>query len=93
LFLLEKKTEGVAGGVFKKYERELKRLKGLSEARSKFFPAEIDKELLTEYRATWDALYPSSATRQRVQARVRRFLRFCHEAGWIERLPSCPLFR
>jgi len=88
LFLLEKKTEGVAGGVLKKYERELERLKGFSEARSKFFPAEIDKELLTEYRATWDALYPSSATRQQVQARVRRFLRFCHEAGWIERLPK-----
>ena len=88
LFLLEKKTEGVAGGVLQKYERELKRLQGFSEARSKFFPAEIDKELLTEYRATWDALYPSSATRQQVQARVRRFLRFCHEAGWIERLPK-----
>lgn len=88
LFLLEKRTEGVNGGVLKKYERELERLKAFSEARSKFFPADIDKELLTEYRATWDALYPSSATRQQVQARVRRFLRFCHEAGWIERLPK-----
>jgi integrase/recombinase XerD len=88
LFLLEKRTEGINGGVLKKYERELERLKAFSEARSKFFPADIDKELLTEYRATWDALYPSSATRQQVQARVRRFLRFCHEAGWIERLPK-----
>jgi len=88
LFLLEKRTEGVNGGVLKKYERELERLKTFSEARSRFFPAEIDKELLTEYRATWDALYPSSATRQQVQSRVRRFLRFCHDAGWIERLPK-----
>ncbi len=88
LFLLEKRNEGVNGGVLKKYERELERLKAFSEARSKFFPADIDKELLTEYRATWDALYPSSATRQQVQARVRRFLRFCHEAGWVERLPK-----
>ena len=88
LFLSEKKTEGIEGSVLKKYERELGRLKDFSEARSRFFPSDIDKELLTEYRATWNALYPSSATRQQVQARVRRFLRFCHEAGWIERLPK-----
>ena len=88
LFLLEKKTEGVNGSVLKKYERELGRLQNYLESRSKFFPSEIDKELLTEYRATWDAIYPSSATRQQVQARVRRFLRFCRDAGWIERLPA-----
>jgi len=87
LFLLEKKADGVNGGVLQKYERELERLKAFSEARSKFFPSDLDKELLTEYKATWDALYPSSATRQQVQARVRRFLRFCHEAGWVDRLP------
>ena len=88
LFLTEKRTEGVEGGVLKKYERELERLKAFSEARGRFFPSDIDKELLTEYRATWETVYPSSATRQQVQARVRRFLRFCHDAGWIERLPT-----
>jgi integrase len=87
LFLLEKKTEGVKGGVLKKYERELARLNSFLENRSKFFPSDITKELLTEYRATWDDVYPSSATRQQVQARVRRFLRFCHDAAWMERLP------
>lgn len=89
LFLLEKKTEGVKGGVYKKYDRELHRLASFMEARSKFFPADMTKELLTEYRATWDELYPSSATRQQVQARVRRFLRFCHDAGWSAS-PGCP---
>jgi len=88
LFLLEKKTEGVKGGVLKKYQRELARLVSFLEGRSKFFPAEISKEMLTEYRATWDEVYPSSATRHQVQARLRRFLRFCHDAGWIERLPK-----
>ncbi len=88
LFLLEKKTEGIKGGVLKKYERELTRLNNFLQTHSKFFPSEIDKELLTEYRATWDTIYPSSATRQQVQARLRRFLRFCDDAGWIERVPT-----
>src|SRR6266481_8874253 len=88
LFLLEKKTEGIKGGVLKKYERELTRLNNFLQTHAKFFPSEIDKELLTEYRATWDTIYPSSATRQQVQARLRRFLRFCDDAGWIERVPT-----
>lgn len=88
LFLSEKRTEGINGGVLKKYERELARFKDFLEARSKFFPADIDKEVLTEYRATWQESYPSSATRQQVQARVRRFLRFCQDAGWMDRIPK-----
>ena len=88
LFLLEKKTEGVKAGVLKKYERELARLNSFLEKQSKFFPSEITKELLTEYRATWDDVYPSSATRQQVQARVRRFLRFCHDAGYLRAHPA-----
>ena len=75
LFLIEKRQEGLNGGVLKKYERELDRLNTFLESRSKFFPAEIDKELLIQYRDTWEVTYPSSATRQQVQARVRRFLR------------------
>ncbi len=88
LFLIEKRQEGLNGGVLKKYERELDRLNTFLESRSKFFPAEIDKELLIQYRDTWEGTYPSSATRQQVQARVRRFLRFCHDSGWLERIPK-----
>jgi len=88
LFLSEKQTEGVNGAVLKKYARELGRFKEFLENRSQFFPSDIDKEVLTEYRATWGDLYPSSQTQQMVQARLRAFLRFCHEAGWLERLPK-----
>lgn len=89
LFLLEKRTSGkVTGGVLKKYERELGRFKGFLEARSHFFPADVTKELLIEYRATWAEDYPSTQTQQRVQARLRSFLRFCHDSGWLERLPK-----
>jgi integrase/recombinase XerD len=88
LFLLEQKTGGLNGGVLKKYERELGRLQNFLTPRSKFFPSEIDRESLIEYRATWDALYPSSQTRQMVQARLRRFLRFCYDSNWIDRIPE-----
>jgi integrase/recombinase XerD len=88
LFLLEKRNDGLDGSVVKKYERELTRFREFSESRSKFFPADVDQELLVEYRATWEALYPSSHTRQQVQSRLRRLLRFCHDAGWLERVPK-----
>jgi integrase/recombinase XerD len=88
LFLLEKRTDGLDPSIVKKYERELGRFEAFATDRLKFFPADIDKELLLEYRATWDELYPSSQTRQQVQSRLRRFLRFCHDAGWMERVPK-----
>jgi integrase/recombinase XerD len=88
LFLLEKKTDGLHASIVKKYERELGRFEAFAANRSKFFPPDIDKELMVEYRATWEPLYPSSQTRQQVQSRLRRFLRFCHEAGWMERVPK-----
>ncbi len=90
LFLLERKTGGLNGGVLKKYERELGRLQDFLtlKPRSKFFPSEIDSECLIEYRGTWDALYPSSATRQMVQARLRNFLRFCYDSNYLDRIPK-----
>jgi integrase/recombinase XerD len=87
LFLASKKAQGVDGQVVKKYERELQRLNAFFSRKSKLFVSEISLEGLTEYRATWDELYPSSATRQQVQTRLRGFLRFCYDARWLERVP------
>lgn len=58
------------------------------ELRSVLFPADVNIESLLEYRGTWKALYPSSATQQQVQTRLRRFLRFCFDNGWITKLPK-----
>lgn len=88
LFIAERKTAGLNSSVVKKYERELERFRQFFEARSKFFPKDIDLEMLVLYRETWDDLYPSSLTRQQVQTRLRRFLRFCHNGGWLERVPT-----
>jgi len=88
LFLSERRTAGLHQSVVGKYERELERLRKFLEARSKFYPSDLILEILVEYRATWEALYPSSATRQQVQTRLRRFLHFCHNANWLDRVPT-----
>jgi integrase/recombinase XerD len=88
LFLSERQTSGLNASIVAKYKRELERLRKFLEARSKFYPSDINLEILIEYRATWEKLYPSSATRQQVQTRLRRFLRFCHNANWLDRVPT-----
>src|SRR5260370_30588141 len=56
--------------------------------RSKFFPREIALDDLTEFRAGWKHLYPSSTTRAKVQERLRAFLRYCYESEMIDRVPK-----
>jgi integrase/recombinase XerD len=56
--------------------------------RSKFFPHEIGVGDLTEFRAAWSAVYPSSTTCSKVQERLRRFLRYCLAANLITRVPQ-----
>lgn len=51
-----------------KYNRELGRLEAFMSRRSKFFPAQIDADDLTEFISDWTTLYPSSVTRNRVLA-------------------------
>jgi site-specific recombinase XerD len=87
LFLDDKRNEGVGDSVIKKYDRELGRLREFMEHRSKFFPAEIAHDDLTEFRSGWENLYPSTQTRSRVLTRLRAFLRYCFEREWIERIP------
>jgi site-specific recombinase XerD len=47
----------------------------------------VTRELLIEYQSDWEVLYPSSNTRQQVQARLRTFLRFCFDSRWLDRVP------
>ena len=87
LFVSDKRSQGVHGEVLKKYERELNRLREFMAKRSKFFPNEIGVNDLTEFRAGWNALYPSSTTRSKVQERLRGFLRYCFTSNLITRIP------
>jgi integrase/recombinase XerD len=59
--------------------------------RSKFFPHEIGLADLTEFRAGWERIYPSSTTRSKVQERIRGFLRYCLTSNLITRVLSFQL--
>ena len=88
LFVSDKRSQGIDSDVLKKYERELERFDNFMKKQSLFFPHEIALEHLTEFRAGWERLYPSSTTRAKVQERLRSFLRYCYESRLIDRVPK-----
>jgi integrase/recombinase XerD len=87
LFRADKANQGVSETVKGKYERELKRFQTFCEAQSIFTVQMITRELLIAYAGTWPDLYGSTMTRSQVQARLKHFLRFCLESGWLVRVP------
>jgi site-specific recombinase XerD len=87
LFVSSKRSQGLEDGVLKKYDRELGRFTDFMGKRARFFPHEITLEDLTEFRANWTTLYPSSTTRAKVQERLRGFLRYCYESRLMDRVP------
>jgi len=88
LFLSDKKSQALDANFLKKYERELGRLVEFMAKRSVMFPNQMRLEDLTEFRAGWEAMYPSTTTRSKVQERLRGFLRYCYNAQLIERIPQ-----
>jgi integrase/recombinase XerD len=87
VFKSDKKNQGITPDVLNKYARELDRLRAFAEARKVFTVAGLSRELLIDYHAEWETLYPSSNTRQMVQARLKNFLRFCFDSEWLDRVP------
>lgn len=88
VFTQDKKNQGVSPSVAGKYTRELARLRVFCEARMVFMVTGLNRELLTDYAATWADDYKASTTRSRVRDRLKTFLRYCFEAEWLPRLPK-----
>ncbi|HEX6504422.1 MAG TPA: tyrosine-type recombinase/integrase [Terriglobales bacterium] len=84
---MDKKNQGISADVLGKYERELDRLKAFAAGKGVFTVAGLTRELLIEYQSGWEDAYPSSNTRQMVQARLKNFLRFCYDNKWLDRVP------
>ena len=89
-FLKDKKVQGVSPDVQGKYTRELARLRTFCELQGVYVVKGINRELLTEFCATWADDYPSTITRAKVRERLRSFLRYCFEAQWLPRVPQVP---
>lgn len=90
-FIHDKQGQSLSAGVIGKFQRELNRLVTFAETKGKFYLSEITLPDLTEFRSTWDAEYPSSITRQRVQARLRAFFRYAQSAGYTQRNPAADM--
>ena len=90
-FIHDKQGQNLSAGVIGKFRRELGRLVEFCEHQRKFYLPEIALPDLTEFRSSWDTDYPSSITRQRVQARLRAFFRYAQSAGYIQRNPAADM--
>lgn len=87
-FIRDKQGQNLNRSVLGKYRRELSRFIDFCEQRGTFYLAEVGLPDLTEFRLSWEAEYPSSITRQKVQERLRAFFRYALYAGFIHRNPS-----
>jgi site-specific recombinase XerD len=89
-FLLKKTVEKLSHGVRLKYQRLLDRLKAFCDERGIYTVMGITPEILIEFCATWEELYPSSITQANQRERLRSFLGFCYQSMWLRRVPDLP---
>lgn len=87
-FIRDKEVQGLTPDGLRKYRLELGRFVAFCEGCGIFAIAALTLPTLTEYRATWQGLYPSSYTRSFVQKRLRVFLHYCQNAGWLTKVPK-----
>lgn len=90
LFLADKAVEGVSQKGRDQYQMILDRLRDYAERAGVFTVQGVSREFLTGYCATWEKLYPSTATRDLYIGKIGCFLRYCYHARWIERIPKLP---
>ena len=84
-----RRCKGIKVRVLSMYKRELKRLLDFSESRGLFtVKRALTIDNLIALRATWTPVYRSSYSRATVQKHLNHFLRFCYNAGWIDRIPK-----
>jgi len=74
-FLVGKEGAQRTRSTMVKYELQLPRFAAFMASRGKFSVSEITLDDLTDYRATWPAIYPSKLTRKMVQTRLKGFLK------------------
>lgn len=86
-FISSKESNQLSVPLIKKYRRELGRLRQFLADRKKHSVSQINLDDLIAYRANWHVIYKAATTRQMVQQRLAGFLRYCYDAGHIDRVP------
>ena len=78
-FIMAKRGEGVGPATISKATHQLGCLEGFlgNRPEPRFFPQEITKQDVIEFRGTWDKTWKSAITRQKAQQNLRAFIRYC----------------
>jgi site-specific recombinase XerD len=88
LFLLKKTVEKLSHGVRLKYQRLLDRLRAFCDERGIYTVIGITPEVLIEFCATWEALYPSTITQANQRERLRSFFGVLLSVDVVEASPG-----
>ena len=84
-FLAEAKTRGLREPTLYKYRLLFQRLQAFTRDRGLRYVAEMNLEILRDFRATWP--HRNTAARKRLEE-LRAFFRFCQDSGWIPNNPA-----
>jgi integrase/recombinase XerD len=86
-FVTSKQSQRIGDTTVKRHKRELTRLADFLAENGVFVPNAITAAALYKFRETWKTLYPASSTQREAQQRIRQFLRFLHDDGYLQKLP------
>jgi integrase/recombinase XerD len=90
-YLADKQQQNISAEWMERLELTLrKRLLPWCEKEKLEFLRDLDLEALRSFRKTW---VTAALTRSKTQDRLRSFLKFCQDSGWIKENPAARLSR
>ncbi len=84
-FLLDLRVRKLAASTIRDYESIFRKLRRFADERGKTGLAQVDQELLRDWRATWT--YVASTHQLRI-TKLKAFFRFAVDASWISKSPA-----
>jgi integrase/recombinase XerD len=84
-FLADAEARELSRPSIYKYQLLFRGLRAFTDARGLRFMSELDLSALRSFRASWDE---SNITQLKKLERLRAFLRFVHDTGWISSNPA-----
>ncbi len=90
LFIASKEVQNLTADLITKYRLWLGRLTSYCDGQDVYTLNGISGEVVIGFMASWEQLYPSTLTRQKLRERYKSFMRFCGEQDWLTKLPPWP---
>jgi integrase len=86
-FVKHKDVSSITKEVVSRNRVEMMRFADFCERNDAYVVGRVNGLLLTDYKRTWPSLYQSTGTQHGVQKRLKDFLSFCADQGWLARVP------